>query len=193
MRSVIAAPWGWVERLATGVVVAGMIAILVSNVLLHRSIDREAGLEWSAVTRLDDQALTASQGIQQRYGLFFSLRKVAGGQTVIEIPTRWRGSTQERQFEEFFRSALIGVSDVKSVVTRPDLPFTPLSVWSESTWAEFNEEGFILREGRSRANSRQPWYVWRIVAASERPPVLQVWASSDNEFIFFDPRISFLP
>ena len=102
------------QKVKVGRCLAGMMAllavssILISNVLLHRSIDESAGLNWAAIHRLEDPKLTESLTIRQRYGLFFALRARVSDRTILEIPTGWRGSDQERQFEDFLVPYLQG-------------------------------------------------------------------------------------
>ena len=182
------------RRTATAsIAAAALVTIAVSNIAMHRSIDARAGENWAAIQRLDTPSLTASLTIRQRYGMFFALRDVISDRTVLEIPTTWRGSAQERQFEEFFNPVLIGVSQVAQVDAVDSVPFGTADDWFEPTLKVLRKEGYTVAEGRSRANGRQPWYRWRIIAASHNPPVLQVLASPGNNFVLLDPRIKAVP
>ena len=182
------------RRTTTAVIASAALAtIALSNIALHRSIDASAGENWAAIQRLDNPSSTASLTIRQRYGMFFALRDIISDRTVLEIPTTWRGSVQERQFEEFFSPVLAGVSQVARVDAVDSVPYGTADDWFEPTMKALRKEGYTVAEGRSRATGRQPWYQWRIIAASENPPVLQVLASPENNFVLVDPRIRSVP
>ena len=167
-----------------------IVLITVSNVAFHSGIDEEAGVEWAAIYRMPDPSLTISKGIQQRYGLFFSLRDMSSRQTALEIPSYWDGAPQERQFHEFLRPVILGVSNIEEVIPSNDLRFDSAGDWWSISRETLEGDGLIVMEGRSRPNGRQPWYEWRIVSASESPPIYQLHVTSENQYLFLDPRVA---
>ena len=184
------------QKVNVGRCLTGMMAllavssILISNVLLHRSIDESAGLNWAAIHRLEDPKLTESLTIRQRYGLFFALRARVSDRTILEIPTGWRGSDQERQFEDFFSPVLAGVSQLREVNAVDSVPYGTAEEWFEPSLKQLRKAGLNVDEGRSRANGRNPWYSWRVVTASKNPAVLQVLASPENNFVLIEPTVT---
>lgn len=180
---------GAVRYLAGAVALVALCVISISSLYLHRSIDESAGVNWAAITRLDDPKLTASLTIRQRYGMFFALRAQASDRTVLEIPSGWRGSDQERQFEEFFSPVLAGVSQIREVVAVDSVPYGTADDWFEPSVKELRKAGLNVAEGRSRANGRNPWYRWRIVTSSTNPRVLHVLSSPENNFVLVESTV----
>ena len=181
---------GVVRSLLGAVAFAALSSILISNLYLHRPTDESAGLNWAAIHRLEDPKLTESSTIRQRYGLFFALRARVSDRTILEIPTGWRGSDQERQFEDFFSPALAGVSQIREVVAVDSVPYGTAEIWFEPSLKQFRKAGLKVVEGRSRANGRNPWYHWRIITSSSNPRVLQVLSSPENNFVLVEPGVT---